>query len=325
MYEIRKTSHRQYSGSHFFMKRPFIDLHLAVFLAGFTGVLGKLISLNESLLVWYRLLITAVTLCGIFIWRRSFPRMSFKSLIRIFGVGTIVALHWVSFYGSIKYSNVSIALVCFSTLGFFSAMLEPLMMARKISVAEMLLGMFAIAGVYLIFHFDTAYGKGIIFGIISAILAALFTILNKKLLLKHDAVAITLYELIGGFLVLTLLLPVYFSVFNLEFALPQKWDWLWLLVLSWLCTVLAFFLSLRALKVISPFTVNLTYNLEPVYGIALAFMIYHENEYLGSGFYAGLLIIIVAVALQMVRVYTAGKKLLPAKAINNDDRSASDF
>jgi len=285
------------------MKRALINLHIAVFLAGFTGVLGRLISLNEFLLVWYRLLITVITLFVLFLFQRSIPRISGKSILQIFGVGTVVALHWVAFYGSVKYSNVSIALVCFSTLGFFSAIIEPFLLRKKLSVIELLLGMVAILGVYCIFHFDTRYEKGILFGIISAVLAALFTVLNKKVLEKHEAKTVTFYELAGGFVVLSLLLPAYFQLFDLHFTLPQAKDWLWLLILSWLCTVLAFYLSLSALKRISPFTVNLSYNLEPIYGILLAFIIYKENKDLGISFYVGLLLIIIAVALQMARVY----------------------
>jgi drug/metabolite transporter (DMT)-like permease len=285
------------------MKRSLINLHLAVFLAGFTGVLGRLISLNESLLVWYRLLITVITLSLVFLFRRSFPRISMKGLLRIFAVGAIVALHWVAFYGSIKYSNVSIALVCFSTVGFFSALMEPILLRKKISIIEVLLGALAITGIYCIFHFDTRYKNGIVIGIVSAFLAALFTILNKKVLEKHDPGTVTFYELTGGFFVLTLLLPAYLKFFNLPFALPSSNDWLWLIILSWVCTVVAFFLSLSALKKVSAFTVNLSYNLEPVYGILLAFIIYHENEDLGISFYVGLSLIIVAVVLQMSRVY----------------------
>ncbi len=297
------------------MKRSLLNLHLAVLLAGFTGVLGRLISLNESLLVWYRLLITVITLLLLFLLKGAIPKISLNSLLRIFLVGAIVALHWVAFYGSIKCSNVSIALVCFSTVGFFSALLEPMVSAKKVSVIELLLGMLGIAGVYCIFHFDTRYKEGIAYGLVSAFLAALFTIFNKKVLEKHEAGTVTLYELMGGFLVLTLLLPGYLAFFNLHFALPSAGDWLWLLILSWVCTVLAFFLSLSALKKVSAFTVNLSYNLEPIYGILLAFMIYHENKDLGVSFYVGLGLVLVAVILQMARVYRSNTQLRRSRNI----------
>ncbi|MEO6917283.1 MAG: DMT family transporter [Chitinophagaceae bacterium] len=282
-----------------------VFLHLAIFLAGFTGVLGKLIQLNEALLVWYRLFITVVTLFGFFLLKGKIPSVSLKTLLKIFGVGAVVAMHWVTFYGSIKFSNISIALVCFSTLGFFSAVIEPVVSRTKPSIPEMLLGLLPVAGVYLIFHFDTQYKTGIVFGMISAILAALFTILNKKVLKNTPASTVTLYELTGGFIFLTAILPLYLSNFNLNFSLPASSDWLWLLILAWLCTVLAFYLSMTALETVSPFTVNLSYNLEPVYGIALAFLIFHEDKELGGYFYWGLSLIVLSVILQTARVIRA--------------------
>jgi len=290
------------------MKKALIYLHLAVFLAGFTGVLGRWISLNESLLVWYRLLITVITLALLSLFNRKFPGIASKNLLPVFLIGAIVALHWLFFYGSIKFANVSVALVCFSTLGFFSSILEPLLMKKSFSPVEVLLGLLAITGVYLIFHFDSHFQTGIIYGLISAVLAALFTVLNKSLLKSEDAKTVTFYELSSGFIVLTAVLPFYLKFFSVPFSLPVGWDWFWLLVLSWLCTVLAFYLSLSALKKVSPFTVNLTYNLEPVYGIIMAFIIYHENDYLGVGFYLGLSLILSAVFLQMLRVYRSNKK-----------------
>lgn len=285
------------------MKRALLYLHIAVFLAGFTGVLGRLISLNESLLVWYRLLFTSLSMSLLFLWQRSFPSVSFKGIVRIFSVGAVVALHWVTFYGSIKYSNISVALVCFSTLSFFSAVLEPVVNRKKVSVTEVLLGLITVMGVYLIFHFDTRYKNGIIFGIISAILASLFTIFNKNLLKHYPPKTVTYYELTGGLVILSFILPLYLHVSNIQFSLPRGWDWVWLLVLSLLCTVLAFYLSMIALKSVSPFTVNLSYNLEPVYGIILAFIIYKENKNLHNSFYAGLTLIFLAVIIQMARVY----------------------
>ncbi|MDH7461357.1 DMT family transporter [Chitinophagaceae bacterium 26-R-25] len=284
------------------MKGAFIKLHIAVFLAGITGILGKLITLNESLLVWYRMLITAVTLWIIYAFRKKIVPVSFKDLLQMIGVGAIVATHWVAFYGSIKYANVSVSLVCLSLMGFFSALMEPILLRKRIAFQEVLLGMVSVVGIALIFHFDIQYKIGIIFGIVAAFLASLFTILNKMLLSKHDSGTVTLYELSGGFIVLTCVMPFYLSASHIGFSLPAGLDWVWLLILSWLCTVLAFYISLDALKDISPFTVNLTYNLEPVYGILLAFVLFHENKYLSNGFYVGVFLIFVAVILQMVRV-----------------------
>ena len=284
------------------MKKAFIQLHVAVFLAGFTAILGKLITLHEGMLVWYRMLITAVTLMALLYFKKELQRLSLKNIFKIFSVGAIVALHWLTFYGSIKYSNVSVSLTCLSAIGFFTAFLDPIIMRRRIDITEVFLGMLAIAGIYLIFDFYPQYKLGILFGIISAMLASLFPILNKNLLKEFSPKTVTLYEMSGGVIALIFILPFYLKLFPAEYYFPTISDWLWLLVLSWLCTVFAFILSLNALKKVSPFTANLAYNLEPVYGIILAFIIFKENKYLSAGFYYGLGLILLAVILQMLRV-----------------------
>jgi len=285
------------------MKKAFLQLHIAVILAGFTGILGKLITLNEGLLVWYRLFFTVITLWVLFAITKKIVRIAIKDMLKIFGVGFIAALHWVTFYGSIKYANVSVALVCFSAIGFFTAILEPIILKKKFSIQEILLGIMVMVGIYIIFHFDPEYKIGIIIGIISAVLAALFPIYNRKFLERHTSETVTLYELTGGLLSLSLIMPFYLYLFPADHALPTLSDFLWLLVLAWFCTVLAFQLSMNALKKISAFTVNLTYNLEPLYGILLAFVVYHENKYLDWSFYIGLGIIVLSVVLQSLRIY----------------------
>ncbi|MEP6597736.1 MAG: DMT family transporter [Ginsengibacter sp.] len=290
------------------MKKAFIQLHIAVFLAGFTAILGKLITLNEELLVWYRMLITVVTLAMILYFKKQLKKLHFKITVTIFAVGAIVAFHWVCFYGSIKYSNISVSLTCLSAMGFFTSILEPLIKKRRIDLVEIIFGLVAIAGIYLIFDFYPQYKLGILFGIVSALLASIFPIFNKDLLKKFSAETVTLYEMTGGFLALTLVLPFYVKLFPAGYYWPSITDWLWLLVLAWLCTVVSFILQLNALKKISAFTSNLTYNLEPIYGIILAFIIFHENKFLSSGFYYGLGLIILAVVLQMAREAYKSKK-----------------
>ena len=290
------------------MRKAFIQLHTAVFLAGFTGILGRLITLNEAYLVWYRLLIAVVTLWVLYFFQHKLHRVSWVGIRRITGVGVIVALHWVTFYASIKYANVSVALVCFSAIGFFTAILEPLISRKPFNTTELLLGLLVMAGIYLIFHFDPQYKTGIILGIISALLASLFTVFNRILVQQHKPETVTLYQLSGGFLFLTLLLPAYLLFFPAGHILPTLSDAGWLLVLSLFCTVWAFSLSMNALKKISAFTVNLTYNLEPVYGIALAFLIYREDKYLSGSFYIGLFLIMLSVILHTWLVYKARKK-----------------
>lgn len=284
------------------MKKAFIQLHIAVLLAGLTGVLGKLISLNEGLLVWYRLLLTAPSLWLLAFLRKQSVRIDGRDVWRIFGIGGIAALHWVAFYGSIKYSNVSVGLLCFSAIGFFTALIEPLVMGHRIDFVELLLGLLVIVGIFFIFQVDPHFKVGIVVGLLSALLGSLFPVLNKRILKRVSAENVTLYELSGGFLVLTLLMPLYLYVFPSPRLVPDLSDWIWLLVLSWACTVLAFNLSMSALQRISAFTVNLSYNLEPVYGILLAFLLFREDKYLNTGFYIGFCLILLSIILQMVRL-----------------------
>lgn len=293
------------------MKKALFQLHIAVFLAGFTAILGKLIHLNEGLLVGYRILLTVVTLFLLLWFRGQLESMSWKEALKTGGVGLIVALHWVTFYGSVKYANVSVALVCFSATGFFTALFEPFLLRKNMEWVELLLGLLAIAGIYIIFDFHPQYKLGIVFGILSAVGSALFPIFNKQLLQKHKPRTLTLYELTGGLIALSLILPLYLSYFPADYYLPSGWDWCWLLVLAWLCTVLSFDLQLNALKKISAFTANLTYNLEPVYGILLAFIIFHENKQLNPRFYLGVGLILLAVILQMIRVYYQRQRTKP--------------
>lgn len=290
------------------MRKAYIQLHIAVFLAGFTAIIGKEIKLNEGILVLYRLLITFVTLYLILLYKKKFIRIGFKNASRICLVGGLVALHWVFFYGSVKYSNVSVSLTCLSAIGFFTAILEPLILNKRINIVDMGLGLFAILGIYMIFDFHPQYKLGIIFGIFSAFIASIFPIFNKKLLLYNNPQIVTLYEMLGGFIVLSFIIPFYLQFFPASYYVPTFHDLLWLLILSWICTVLSFILQLSALTKISAFTSNLTYNLEPVYGIILGFIIFHENKDLKPGFYGGLSLIILAVILQMIRVRRAVKK-----------------
>ncbi|MBY0479870.1 MAG: EamA family transporter [Chitinophagaceae bacterium] len=284
------------------MKEALIKLHIAVFLAGFTGVMGVLISLNEGLLVWYRMTLTVISLFILLLWQKNLQKISFDRAVKLLLIGCLIALHWVCFYGSIKYANVSIGLVCFASTGLFTALLEPLLTLKKFSWVEVLLGCISLVGIYLIFHFDERYRTGIFIGIISAIFAALFTVLNKKNVSVVAPKTMMLYELSGGVLLLTILMPFYLQKFPATHLYPSLSEWGWLLILSWLCTVWAMGLMLQVLKKISAFTVNLSLNLEPVYGIALAFILFHEQKQLKSSFYIGFSLIALSVVLQMIRV-----------------------
>jgi drug/metabolite transporter (DMT)-like permease len=292
------------------MRKAFFQLHIAVLLAGLTGILGKLISLNEGLLVWWRLFITAVSLWLLAAVRRQDIRIDRRDLWRIIGIGGIAALHWVCFYGSIKYSNVSVALLCFSAVGFFTAIIEPLVLGHRLDVVELLLGLLVIGGIFFIFQVDPHYKTGIAIGLVSSLFASIFPVLNKPILRRVPPGTVTLYELSGGCLVLTLLMPFYLQLFPAPSLVPGLADLGWLLVLSWVCTVLAFNLQMFALQKISAFTVSLSYNLEPVYGILLAFAVFREDKYLNKGFYVGLGIILGSIMLQTLRLWR--RKLKPA-------------
>ena len=291
------------------MKKAFLQLHIAVFLAGFTGILGRLITLNEGMIVWYRLLLTAATMWRLFGLMKKLRKIPVIDILKITGVGFIAAMHWVTFYGSIKYSNVSVALVCFSAIGFFTALFEPLILKKKINKVELLLGLITLSGIYIIFHFDTQYKTGIIIGIISAILASLFPIYNREFLKRINVETMLTWQQTGGLLVLSVLLPFYLQKFPTDSFIPGLENLGWLLVLSWFCSVIAFQLSGNALKRLSAFTVNLTYNLEPVYGIILAFMIYKENQFLSKWFFVGFGIIAVALIIHVYILVKVERKL----------------
>jgi len=292
------------------MKKAFIQLHIAVFLAGFTGILGRLISLNEGLIVWYRLLFTAITLWVLFVLLKKIHKIPFIDIVKVGGVGFIAAIHWVTFYGSIKYANVSVALVCFSSVGFFTALFEPLILRQRINRAEVFLGLVTIAGIYIIFHFDTQYKTGIIIGLISAVLASLFPIFNREFLKRINVETMLTWQQTGGLITLSVLLPFYLHRFPVENFLPGTEDFMWLLVLSWFCSVIAFQFSSNALKRLSAFTVNLTFNLEPVYGILLAFIVYKENKMLSKWFYIGFAIIMIALIIHVLLITKQERKLL---------------
>jgi drug/metabolite transporter (DMT)-like permease len=286
------------------MRKAYTQLHLAVLLAGLTGILGRLITLNELMIVCYRMLLTVLSMWVLFAWRKKIESLSTLAIAKIMSVGMIAALHWLTFYGAIKYANVSIALVCFAAIGFFTALFEPLILRRSLNWRELLLGLLTLTGVYIIFHFDTRYTTGIMIGLVSALLAALFPIFNRELLKKTNVESLLVWQQLGGFLFMAALIPVYRQFLPNIRLLPTVEDFLWLLVLSWICSVWAFQLSGAALKKLSAFTVNLSYNLEPVYGIVLAFVFFREDQLLKTSFFWGLGLILLALGLHAAMVFS---------------------
>ena len=283
-------------------------MHLSIFLWGFTGVLGKAIQLNEGLLVWYRMLISSVVIVLIMLYRKSFQKISMRSLISITGVGFLVMLHWVTFYGAIKISNVSITLSCLSSIALFTSILEPLFNRAKFDYIEILFSGLAMAGIFTIYRSDTSAVWGIAVALISSLFSATFATINKKLVAKHEPFTITIIELAGGFVILTILLPFYFHFVTVTKFVPSSLDWIYLLLLSLFCTVLTWILSLSALKKVTAFTAALALNLEPVYGIILAIVLMHENKMLNVGFYTGSAMILLTVVLHTFYKFSKNKK-----------------
>ena len=291
------------------MKKSFIQLHIAVFLAGYTGPLGRLINLNEGLLVWYRLLITAGTMWILFSLTKKLQSISWQDILKLSAVGLLSALHWVAFYGSIKQSNVSVALVCFSSVGFFTALFEPFLLRKKMNWIELFLGLLVIAGIYIIFHFDPKYKTGIILGVLCAILLAFSMIFLRGFIQRINPETALTYQLSGAFIYLTLLMPLYLHYFPTNYMVPDLKDWMWLLILGWLCSVFAFQLTGHSLKKLTAFTVNLTFNLEPVYGIILAFILFGESKELSWSFFLGFSFIAASLILHVILLLKQEKKL----------------
>ncbi|MDJ1469577.1 DMT family transporter [Xanthocytophaga flava] len=290
------------------MKKAFIKLHISIVLAGFTGLFGKLITLNEGLLAWYRILLAGILMLGILSITRRLTSVSLKDFLRISVPGFLIGLHWLFFYGSIKYANISVGVVCFSLTSFFTALFSPILNKHRIIVAELLLSMLTLAGIALIFSFDSQYRIGIGLGVISSIVGSLYTITNECLAKLYASEVIITYSMLGGALGLSIFMPLYLYFFPVGSIIPSRADFGYLLVLSLFCTVLLYLLQTQALRKISAFTINLSLNLEPVYTIILAIIIYQENKELTPVFYLGLGLIVLSVILQMVRVFLKNKE-----------------
>jgi drug/metabolite transporter (DMT)-like permease len=283
-------------------KRSLIQLHVFVFLAGLTAPIGNLIQLNGLVLVFYRMLLTVLALFPIYLLHKKDVKVPNKEKLRLMMIGILIAIHWVCFYGSIKLANVSIALVCISSVGIFTAVLEPFIFKTKFVWNDIFIGLLSLLGIFCIFQFDIHFRTGIIVGLVSAFFASIFTIINKRLTVQHTTQTIQTFEMIGGLGFLLLVILVLNTYQHTAFILPTNKDWFWLLILALVCTVLANHLMLNALKKISAFTMNVTLNLEPVYGIIIAIILFQEQKQMGKGFYLGIVLIAISVLLQMIRV-----------------------
>lgn len=265
-------------------------LHLTVLIWGFTGILGVLIEVSSIYLVWYRVLIASLSLLLYFLFLRKSLAVSWRQLIQYVLTGAIVGAHWILFFESIKTSTVSITLVCLSSVTLFTAVLEPLLKRKKISMIDILVGVVIIFGIYLIFTFESNYLRGIILGILAALLASFFSIINSKLVSKGSATTISFYEMAGAFFWISIYMW-FANMYDSRMILAQS-DLKYLLLLGTVCTATAYVLAVVVMKELSAFTVALTTNLEPVYGIILAWIFFGAQEQMSLGFYVGACIVL---------------------------------
>lgn len=281
-------------------QKGFIQLHLSVLLAGFTGLFGRLITLNEVDIVWYRMLFTS---CILLVFT-GLPKLEWRKVLQLCGCGALLGFHWILFYGSIKASNVSIGVICFSLIGFFTAIFEPIIFKRKISWVELCYSLITVAGVLCIFSFDARYRYGIMIGVVSSAVCALYAICNKKASVGIRSRDVLLYQMSGGLVIVSMIIPIYLYFFPSNqpvMVIPAGTNLWFMLCHALFCTVGMYLLQIQALKRLSAFTVNLTYNLEPCYTIILAFLIFGEGREINFSFYLGIVLILLSVLLQSMR------------------------
>ncbi len=283
-------------------KKGFIQLHLSVMLAGFTGLFGRLITLNEVDIVWYRMLFTSLILLVF----TGLPRVGWHKFVELCGCGALLGFHWILFYGSIKASNVSIGVICFSLIGFFTALFEPLIFKKRLSWTELLLSLITVAGVLCIFSLDARYRYGIAIGVVSSAVCALYAICNKKASVGVRSRTVLMYQMSGGLMAISVIIPLYLLVFPSQqpiMVVPKDSNLWFMLCHALFCTVGMYLLQIQALKRLSAFTVNLTYNLEPCYTIILAFLVFGEGREINFSFYIGISLILLSVLLQSMRAW----------------------
>lgn len=276
------------------MQKDYLKLHISVLLSGFTGLFAKLVDLSAGLIVFYRMLFAFLIFWGIL----GFKKPHEKDWFKICALGVLLAVHLIFFFESIKYSTVSIGVVCYSLVGFFTVLFEPLIRKSKFSFPDLCYSLLAVFGIWLIFNFDTSYRTGIILGVISAALFALYTLYNKVIEVDKSTNNMLFYELLGGSVFMGAFLPFYLTHLNVQSILPVGVEWLWIFVLAFFCTVLLYLFHIGALKTIAAATVSLTGNLEPIYGILFAVVFLGEAQDFSVAFYIGMTLILSSVFLQ---------------------------
>lgn len=276
--------------------KSYLHLHLIIFIWGFTAILGRLITLDALPLVWYRMLF-AVGFIFIYIKYKRMPiKIPKRILLKFLVAGLVIALHWFTFFRAIKVSNVSITLACLSTGAFFTSLIEPVFFGKKIIWYEIFFGLIVVFGLSIIFNVEGRYVEGIVLALTSAFLSASFAVINSKFVKDYDPSVISYYELGGGVLFFSIFL-LFTNSFNSEFFQLTTSDFVYLLILSSVCTAYAFIASTAVMKFLSPYTVMLTINLEPIYGIILAVIIFEDKEQMSPQFYVGAVIILLTVIL----------------------------
>ena len=278
------------------LNRNLLLLHITVFIWGFTAIFGALITVSAYELVWYRMLIASISLMAYeYFWVNSEQKLSAKRRLKLLGIGGIVALHWFFFYHSIKTSTISVALVCLSSSALFTSFLSPIFNKKKsISIVDLIIGLVIIVGIILIFSFESRYTEGIIFGLLASFFATVFTILNEIEVKGLKASTIGKYEMMGGFIGISIYMLITNTQNHYQLAISSS-DLLYLIILGTICTALAYVMGVAVMKELSAYTVVLTTNLEPVYGIILAVIIFGKRELMTAGFYQGAAIILIAV------------------------------
>jgi drug/metabolite transporter (DMT)-like permease len=272
------------------------QLHLSVLLWGFTAILGKVILVPALTLVWWRMLITTFCLYVILLIFKQLEdvkKLPWRTIFKVAGIGWIVALHWLAFYGAIKLANSSVAVVCIATMSFFTALIEPFVLRTKFNWFEVGIGIIIIPAMALIVNdLDTTMLLGFVVGIIAALLSSIFSVFNKIMLKEVKPIPMTFIEIGSGGFLLTLLLPFFYYQNPMAVFYPTPQDWFFLVVLSIFCTVMPYVMSLFALQRLSAFTTVLALNLEPVYGVLLAWFLLQENKQLSTQFYVGVAILV---------------------------------
>lgn len=276
--------------------KSYLNLHLIVFIWGFTAILGALITITADAIVWYRMLLAAVFLSAFIVFKKKSFRIPGKSFVKLIFVGLLIALHWITFFHAIHVSNVSITLSIFSLGAFFASLLEPLFYGRKVLWYEVLFGLVIIAGLGMIMKVEISYLEGMLYALISIILGVLFTLMNGKLIENHDSSVISFYEFISGVFFISFYF-LYQNKFSADFFVLTFNNWMLILILASICTAYAFTASVKVMEKLSPYTVMLTTNLEPVYGIVLAYFIIGGKEKMSTSFYIGAIIILITVIL----------------------------